>query len=483
MKNFMPPDFVPAFPEIFLVFVTLLLLLLGVSRNDEDHTSVSNFSLFALIAVGVVICKFAGQTLPAFNGMYMTDSFAVFMKLMIVTGSAAAIFMSGRYVELQRMSRFEYPILIMFSTVGMMLMVSANDLISLYMALELQSLPLYVLAAMRRDNVRSTEAGLKYFVLGALSSGMLLYGSSLLYGYTGTTNFDTMALALQNTEVLSLGVITGMVLLLSGLAFKIAAVPFHMWTPDVYEGAPTSVTAFFAIVPKLAALALLLRVFMGPFAELADQWQQVVILISMASMILGSVGAIAQTNIKRMLAYSSIGHMGYALIGLASANVTGVKAVMVYAVLYMAASIGTFAIVLMMKQKERMVENIHNLAGLAGRQPMIALAMAAMMFSMAGIPPLAGFFGKLFVFQAAIDAELYALAVVGVLTSVIAAFYYLRIIKIMYFDAPVEEGLDMVDDGRLNFALIVSTLAVICFIAMPGPLLTSAEAGAKMLFP
>lgn len=483
MKNFMPPDLMPAFPEIFLVIVTMLLLLLGVSRKDEDHTSVSNFSLFALVAVGVVLCRYTGQIIPAFNGMYVTDNFAVFMKLMIVTGSAAAIFMSGRYVELQRMSRFEYPILIMFSTVGMMLMISANDLISLYMALELQSLPLYVLAAMRRDNVRSTEAGLKYFVLGALSSGMLLYGASLLYGYTGTTNFDTMAVALENTGSLSLGVITGMVLLLSGLAFKIAAVPFHMWTPDVYEGAPTSVTAFFAIVPKLAALALLLRVFMGPFATLADQWQQVVILISMASMILGSVGAIAQTNIKRMLAYSSIGHMGYALIGLASANITGVKAVMVYAVLYMAASIGTFAIVLMMKQKERMVENIHNLAGLAGRQPMIALAMAAMMFSMAGIPPLAGFFGKLFVFQAAIDAELYALAIVGVLTSVISAFYYLRIIKIMYFDAPVEEGLDMVDDGRLNFALMVSALAVICFIAMPGPLLSSAEAGAKILFP
>ena len=483
MKNFIPPDLIPAFPEIFLVFVTLLLLLLGVSRKDEDHSTVSNFSLFALIAVGVVLYKFSGQIIPGFNGMYVTDNFAVFMKMMIVTGSAAAIFMSGRYVELQRMARFEYPILIMFSTVGMMLMISANDLISLYMALELQSLPLYVLAAMRRDNVRSTEAGLKYFVLGALSSGMLLYGASLLYGYTGTTNFDTMAVALQNTEVLSLGVITGMVLLLSGLAFKIAAVPFHMWTPDVYEGAPTSVTAFFAIVPKLAALGLMLRVFMGPFAELADQWQQVVILISMASMVLGSVGAIAQTNIKRMLAYSSIGHMGYALVGLASANVTGVKAVMVYAVLYMAASIGTFAIVLMMKQKERMVENINNLAGLAGRQPMIALAMAAMMFSMAGIPPLAGFFGKLFIFQAAINAELYALAIVGVLTSVIAAFYYLRIIKIMYFDAPVEEGLDMVDDSRLNFALMVSALAVICFIALPGPLLSSAEAGAKVLFP
>jgi NADH-quinone oxidoreductase subunit N len=483
MKPFIAPDLIPAFPEIFLIVVTLILLLLGVSRKEEDHATISNFSLFGLVAVGLVVFKFSNEVVFGFNGMYVTDNFSVFMKLLILTGSAVSIFMSGKYIERQRMARFEYPILIMFSTVGMMLMISANDLMSLYMAIELQSLPLYVLAAMRRDSVRSTEAGLKYFVLGALSSGMLLYGCSLIYGFTGATNFDSIALALEGAAAYPLALIVGMVLLLSGLAFKIAAVPFHMWTPDVYEGAPTSVTAFFAIVPKIAALALIVRVFMGPFQDMVEQWRQVVILLSIASMALGALAAITQTNIKRMLAYSSIGHMGYALIGLASANVTGVKAVMVYAALYMAASIGTFAIVLMMKQKERMVESIYDLAGLAGKQPMLALAMTAMMFSMAGIPPLAGFFGKLFVFQAAIDAELYALAIIGVLTSVIGAFYYLRIIKIMYFDSPVEDGLDITEDGRLKLVLTLASLVILFFIAMPAPLLNAAEAAATILFP
>jgi len=483
MMPFIAPELMPAFPEIFLAIVTLMLLLLGVSRKEEDASSVANFSMFALIAVGAVVCKFCTETMVGFNGMYVTDSFAVYMKLLVLVGAVFSIFMAARYAERERIARFEYPVLILFSTLGMMLMISANDLISLYMALELQSLPLYVLASMQRDSVKSTEAGLKYFVLGALSSGMLLYGASLLYGFTGTTNFTLMAAALSGGDPVSLGVVTGMVLLLSGLAFKIAAVPFHMWTPDVYEGAPTSVTAFFAIVPKLAALALLVRVFMGPLQPLADQWQQVVVLLSMASMILGAVAAIAQTNIKRLLAYSSIGHMGYALIGLAAANAPGVKAVMIYAAIYMAASIGTFAIVLLMKQKDRMVERLQDLSGLAARQPMLALCMAVMMFSMAGIPPLAGFFGKLFIFQSAIDAELYALAIVGVLASVVSAYYYLRVIKIMYFDTPLDEGLDTADDPRLKVALGVSTAALILFIAMPAPLLNSAEAAAAVLFP
>jgi len=373
-------------------------------------------------------------------------------------------------------------VLILFSTLGMMLMTSANDLISLYMALELQSLPLYVLAAMRRDSVKSTEAGLKYFVLGALSSGMLLYGSSLIYGYTGATNFNDIAAALTTHEVLPIGVVTGMVLLLSGFAFKIAAVPFHMWTPDVYEGAPTSVTAFFAIVPKMASLALMVRVFMGPFEPMVDEWRQVVVLLAVASMALGSVAAIAQQNIKRMLAYSSIGHMGYALGGIAAASEVGIKAVIIYATIYMLTSIGTFAIVMMMKQKDRMVENIRDLSGLASRQPMIALSMAIMMFSMAGIPPLAGFFSKLFIFQAAIDAGLYGLVIMGVLTSVISAFYYLRIIKIMYFDAAPDEGIDPATDGRLNAVLAVSSATVVLFIAMPAPLLGAAGAAAATLF-
>jgi NADH-quinone oxidoreductase subunit N len=389
--------------------------------------------------------------------------------------------MSAKYVERHRIVRFEYPILIMFATLGMMLMISANDLLSLYMGLEMQSLPLYVLAAIRRDNLKSTEAGLKYFVLGALSSGMLLYGASLLYGYTGVTNFDKLATVLTGVAPVPLGVIVGMVMLISGLAFKISAVPFHMWTPDVYEGAPTSVTAFFAIAPKIAALALLTRVFMGPLGHMVDEWRQVVILLSVASMTLGAFAAIGQENIKRLLAYSSIGNMGYALIGLAAANNEGVKAVMIYAAIYMVTTVGTFAIVLMMKQKDTMVEGISDLAGLGARQPMLALAMTIMMFSMAGIPPLAGFFGKLFIFEAAIGQGLYWLAVIGVVTSVVAAYYYLRIIRVMYFDEAGDEALDAATDGRLNFLLVVSSVAVLLFIAQPGPLLNTAEAAAKSI--
>lgn len=482
MKPFVAPELMPAFPEIFLAIVALFLLVLGVARKDDDGVTVANFSLFGLIAVAAVMCRFCDESFVTFGGMYVTDSFAVYMKILVLAGSAVTIFMSARYAERQRISRFEYPVLVLFSTLGMMLMISANDLISLYMALELQSLPLYVLAALRRDSVKSTEAGLKYFILGALSSGMLLYGASLIYGYTGATNFDAIAHALKSHETMPLGVVTGMVLLLSGLAFKIAAVPFHMWTPDVYEGAPTSVTAFFAVVPKMAALALMVRVFMGPFEPMVDEWRQVIILLAAASMALGAVAAIAQRNIKRMLAYSSIGHMGYALVGLAAASEAGIKAVMIYAAIYMVASVGTFAIVLMMKQKDRMVEDIRDLSGLAARQPMIALCMAIMMFSMAGIPPLGGFLGKLFVFQAAVDAGLYMLAVFGVLASVVSAYYYLRIIKVMYFDPAPDEGLDPAADARLNCVLALSSGAVVLVIAMPAPLLGAAGAAAASLF-
>lgn len=482
MTQFLFADLFPAFPEITLTIMALLMLMLGVSRQEDDYKTVANFSLFSLIAVVILVCRFCDESSTAFNGMFITDGFSAFMKALVVSGSAVSILLSAKYVERERMMRFEYPVLMLFATLGMMLMISANDLIALYMGLELQSLSLYVLAAMQRDTVRSTEAGLKYFVLGALSSGMLLYGASLLYGYTGTTNFDVMAGALASEGQAPIGAIIGMVLLISGLAFKISAVPFHMWTPDVYEGAPTSVTAFFAIAPKIAALALMTRVFMGPLGGLVDEWRQVVVALSIASMTLGAVAAIAQTNIKRMLAYSSIGHMGFALVGLAAANAAGVKAVMIYAALYMAASIGAFAVVLMMKQKDRMVEQISDLAGLGAKQPMLALAMTIMMFSMAGIPPLAGFFGKLFIFQAAIDAQLYTLAVIGVIASVIGAYYYLRIIKVMYFDEAPEDGLDMAADKGLNTLLTLSTLVVVFFILIPGPLLTVAEAGAASLF-
>lgn len=484
MIPFVAPDIIPAFPEIFLAVMALILLMLGVSRQDNDFRGVSNFAFLSLLAVGAVVCKFCKESTETFGGMFVTDGFAAFMKVLVLAGAAASVMMTVRFAERERIARFEYPVLVMFSTLGMMLMISANDLISLYMAIELQSLPLYVLAALQRDSIRSTEAGLKYFVLGALSSGMLLYGASLLYGYTGTTGFSGIAGALVDANgTVSAGVIVGMVLLLSGLAFKISAVPFHMWTPDVYEGAPTSVTAFFAIVPKIAALALIARVLTGPFGMIADEWQQVVAILSTASMLLGAVAAIAQTNIKRMLAYSSIGHMGYALIGLAAFGAGGVRALMVYAALYVVTAVGTFAVVLMMQRRGRSVEAISDLAGLARRQPAVAVAMGAMMFSMAGIPPLAGFFGKLFIFQSAMSAQLYSLAIVGVLASVISAFYYLRIIKIMFFDEPAEDGLDRFSDGRLRFILAASTAIVIFFFAFPAPLLNAATAAAQSLLP
>lgn len=481
MTSFMAPALMPAYPEIFLAIATLLLLVFGVCRKTEDYNSVANLGIVALVAVMAVVCRFCHETTVGFEGLFIADGFGAFMKLLVLAGSAVSIFLSAKYVERQRIMRFEYPILILFSTIGMMLMLSAHDLISLYMGLELQSLPLYVLAALQRDMVKSTEAGLKYFVLGALSSGMLLYGASLLYGFTGATGFDAMAQSLGGQTPVPLGVVVGMVLLISGLSFKISAVPFHMWAPDVYEGAPTSVTAFFAIVPKVAALGLMTRVFMGPFGHLVAEWQQVIVVISIASMILGSVAAIGQTNIKRLLAYSAIGNMGYALVGLAAGNESGVESVMIYTAIYMVTTMGAFAIVLMMKQKDRMVEEIADLSGLGQRQPLLALAMAILMFSMAGIPPLAGFFGKLFVFRAALGAGLNTLAVIGVVASVIGAYYYLRVIKVMYFEEAGDESLDAPQDGRLNTVLIASTLAVLLFIALPGPLLNSAAAAAKTL--
>lgn len=480
--DFIAPDLMPAFPAVFLCLMTMVLLLFGVAKpQEEDCKTITNFAIFTLIGVGLVLTRFVHDKVVSFGGAFIVDDFSTYMNMVVVFGAAVTLLMSGKYLERERLSRFEYPVLVLFSTLGMMVMISANDLMTLYVGIELQSLPLYVLAAMQRDTVRSTEAGLKYFVLGALASGLLLYGASLLYGYTGTTNFDMLAAALTGEGQAPLGVIFGMVMLIAGMAFKISAVPFHMWAPDVYEGAPTSVTAFFAIVPKMAALALMTRVFMGPLGNMVDEWRQIVIVLSVASMALGSIAAIAQTNIKRLLAYSSIGHMGYALVGLAAASGEGVKAVLVYIVIYMISNIGVFAIVLMMKRQNQMVESISDLSGLSRRQPMLALAMTIMMFSMAGIPPLAGFFGKLFIFQAAIDAQLYKLAIAGVVTSVIGAFYYLRIIKVMYFDEPIHEAFDKAEDNSLTATLTLASLFVVFFIIVPVPLLTSATVAAQSI--
>jgi NADH-quinone oxidoreductase subunit N len=408
----------------------------------------------------------------AFGGLFVSDFYGDFMKVLVLVGSATAMTMSLRYFEAVGVVRFEYPILMLFAVLGMMMMISANDLIALYLGLELQSLSLYVIAAIRRDSL-STEAGLKYFVLGALSSGMLLYGASLIYGFAGTTNFETLADVFAELTAAghgpSFGLIVGLVFLLAGLAFKISAVPFHMWTPDVYEGAPTPIAAFFATAPKVAAIALLARVMMGPFNEFVTQWQQIVVVISIASMLLGAFAAIYQTNIKRLMAYSSIGHVGYALVGLAAGTEAGLRGLIVYMAIYVIMNLGTWGCILCMRQKQVMVEGIEDLKGLSKSHPMMALALGIFMFSMAGIPPLAGFFGKLYVFLAAIEAGLYALAVIGVLSSVVGAFYYLRIVKLMYFDEPVEAF-----DTPIGREMTL-------FFIMPDPVISGAAAAAAAL--
>ncbi len=369
--------------------------------------------------------------------------------------------------------------LIVLATTGMFVMVSANDLIALYLGLELQSLALYVLAAIKRDSARATEAGLKYFVLGALASGLLLYGASLIYGFTGTVSFTGIAASLGGGEA-SLGVIIGLVFLLAGLAFKISAVPFHMWTPDVYEGAPTPVTAFFAAAPKVAAMALLVRAVISGFPAITTEWQQIIVFIAIASMILGAFAAIGQRNIKRLMAYSSIANMGFALVGLAAGSEAGVRGVVIYMAIYLTMTLGTFAFILAMRRGDQMVENIDDLAGLATNNPMWAFILAMLMFSLAGIPPLAGFFAKFYVFMAAIEAGLYVLAVIGVLASVVGAYYYLRIVKIMYFDEPAAPFEKI--GGELRAVLAVTGVLVIFFFAWPGPLVEAAGAAARSLF-
>ncbi|MEO5338800.1 MAG: NADH-quinone oxidoreductase subunit NuoN, partial [Magnetospirillum sp. WYHS-4] len=393
-------------------------------------------------------------------------------------------FMARDFMERQHMSRFEFGVLILFATLGMLLMISANNLVSLYVGLELQSLSLYVIAAFQRDDSRSTEAGLKYFVLGAVASGMLLYGASLIYGFTGTTDFEALATQFRDLQGHRppVGLVFGMVFVLAGLAFKVSAAPFHMWTPDVYEGAPTPVTAFFSLAPKIAALALLTRVAMGPFGGLIAQWQQVIVAAAALSMFVGAFAALVQKNIKRLMAYSSIGHVGYALIGLAAADQAGVKGVLIYLSIYLFMNIGAFACILAMRRGDRMVEGIDDLAGLSKTHPGMAAAMAIFMFSMAGIPPLAGFFGKFYIFLAAVNAGLYTLAIIGLLMSVVAAFYYIRIVKVMYFDEPAE-GLERVVPREVAGVLVVSSLIVLLFFLYPGLLLGGAEAASAALFP
>jgi NADH-quinone oxidoreductase subunit N len=435
MNSFIDLNLGLARPEIFLAIAALALLVIGVSLGDR-HTRLIAWASVAALVIAIVLAISDAADGLAFHGLFIADDFACYAKVLSYGAAALAIIMSLDYAEREGMARFELPLLMLMATLGMSLMISANDLISLYVGLELQSLALYVVAAIKRDTIKSTEAGLKYFVLGALSSGMLLYGSSLIYGFTGSTSFSVLAATLTGDA--GLGLIVGIVFLCAGLAFKISAVPFHMWTPDVYEGAPTPITAFFAAAPKVAAITLFARVLVAPFGDLVAQWQQIIVFISIASMILGAVAAIGQKNIKRLMAYSSIGNVGFALVGLASGTQEGVSGLLIYMAIYVVMTTGTFAVILAMRRRGEAVEQISDLAGLSRSQPGLAWALAIFMFSMAGIPPFAGFFGKWFVFLAAIQAGLNVLAVIGVLASVVSAFYYIRIIKVMFFDQPTE---------------------------------------------
>jgi NADH-quinone oxidoreductase subunit N len=481
----MLPDLTPIIPELFLATATMALLMYGAFAGDGSTRRVSWLAVLILLITGLIMSLSAGPRLTVFSGQFVVDDFAHFMKWLVLIGSVCAILMAIGYNEHEKIARFEFPVLILFAAIGMLMMVSANDLIALYLGIELQSLSLYVVAAFRRDSARSSEAGLKYFVLGALSSGILLYGASMVYGFSGTTGFDGIARVIAGTGTVEpgVGLVVGLVFVLAGVAFKISAVPFHMWTPDVYEGAPTPVTAFFSVAPKIAGVALFIRVLIGPFGELIAEWQQVVIVISILSMLLGAFAAIWQTNIKRLMAYSSIGHVGYALVGLAAGTEAGVRGVVLYMVIYLAMNVGTFCCILGMRRLGRMVEGINDLAGLSRTHPMMAAAMAILMFSMAGIPPLAGFFGKLFVFQAAVDAGLFALAIIGILTSVVSAFYYLRIVKVMYFDEPAE-AFERPLGRELGGILVVTTLFTLSFVVIlrVTPLIGGASIAAASLF-
>jgi NADH-quinone oxidoreductase subunit N len=469
---------IAAAPEIFLALSAMALLMLGVF-HERPNNIVTLAAIGALAIAAALVIAMPGGRILDFNNAFVVDTFAKMMKVLTLFGSAAALILSANFMKAHRIERFEYPILVLLSTTGMMVMISANDLISLYLGLELQSLALYVIASVHRDNAKSSEAGLKYFVLGALSSGMLLYGASLIYGFTGATGFAQIAAYLAQDQA-GLGLIFGLVFLIAGIAFKVSAVPFHMWTPDVYEGAPTPVTAFFAAAPKVAAIALFVRAMFEPFSQITPDWQQVIVFISIASMALGSFAAIGQANIKRLLAYSSIGHMGFALVGLAAGSQEGVQGVVVYMMIYLIMTLGVFACVLSMKRKGQHVEDIADLAGLARTDRTLAFVLALLMFSLAGIPPLAGFFAKYFVFMAAIKANLVTLAVIGVVTSVVGAYYYLRIVKIIYFDEPAAAFDPAPAEVRL--VAVLSGIFMLVFVVIAQPLVGLAGAAAASLF-
>jgi len=455
-------------PEIFIALSIMFLLILGVFKKDSTKLIFNLSSLVLLITATITFNETWGVTrVTLFNKSVVIDYMSSFMKIVTLLSAFLALVISSSYLKVFKIFKIEYPILILSSVLGMMVMISSNDLMVFYMGLELQSLALYVLATFNRDQLKSSEAGLKYFVLSALSSGLLLYGCSLIYGFSGSTNFDVITNQLNSSEyILSFGI----VFILVGLAFKISAVPFHMWAPDVYEGSPTSVTLFFTMVPKIAALTIFIRFLYVPFLNLIDQWQMIIIFLSIASMLFGAVAAIGQKNIKRLVAYSSIGHIGYALAGLATGTNEGIQSSIIYISIYVIMNLGLFSCLLMMKRNNQYYEDIDDLSGLSTNHPLLSLSLLVILFSLAGIPPLAGFFAKLYIFKSVLEQSMYFLAIVGLLSTVVAAFYYLRIIKIIYFDKEKEKF----DDDHslwLKFSLSLSTILILLYFIFPSQLI------------
>ncbi|MGB4866411.1 MAG: NADH-quinone oxidoreductase subunit NuoN [Hyphomicrobium sp.] len=470
----------PVLPEVILAVGAMALLMIGAFTSN----TVTAGRQGGWLAIGVLIASAVALLMATpmgttFEGVFISDGLTTFLKMIVLVAAALTLLLTFDDFGRAKVMLFEYPVLLLLATLGMLVMISANDLIALYLGLELQSLALYVIAAFKRDDVKSSEAGLKYFVLGALSSGMLLYGASMVYGVTGSTGYGGIAAAMKAEGMTAnIGLIVGLVFVIVGLAFKISAVPFHMWTPDVYEGSPTPVTTFFAGAPKVAAMALLIRFTQGALPDAGTQWQQIIIFLSIASMVLGAFGAIGQNNIKRLMAYSAIGHVGFALVGLSSNNVEGTAGVLMYLAIYVAMTLGTFAGILSMRRGDKTVEDISDLAGLAKTDLRFASILAVMMFSLAGIPPLAGFWSKWYVFLPAIKAGLYPLAVIGVVASVIGSFYYLRIVKIMFFDEPVTAFEPV--EGKAMFVMALSAVFLIAFVLpfIGGSLVDAATAAA-----
>jgi len=453
-------------PEIFTSIVIMLFLIIGVFKKKSSSLiyNLTTISLVGLLAIVYNLNSISDTSL--FNESYKIDNLSNFMKIIMVASGIFVMLTSSKYLQISKINKIEYPVLVLSAILGMMVMISSNDLIVFYMGLELQSLALYVLASFNRDNLLSTESGLKYFILSALSSGILLYGCSLIYGFAETTNFNEIFINSSKTEY---GLTFGIVFILVGLAFKISAVPFHMWAPDVYEGSPTSVTIFFAILPKIAALTVFIRFLYVPFANMSDQWQMIIIFLSISSMIFGAVAAIGQTNLKRLVAYSSIGHMGYALAGLCVGTNEGIQSSITYMSIYLVMNLAFFSCLFMLRRNETYYEKIEDLSGLSKNHPILAFSLLVILFSLAGIPPLAGFFAKFYIFMAVVEQSMYFLAVVGLLSTVVAAFYYLRIIKIIYFD-PEKEMYEKNHHIGLKLTLILSTIFIIGYFIYPSGL-------------